>query len=192
MLWSRLHVRKGICTLGSQMHGSMHELGIVQFQKISIFPPQKVLEFLGGVRVSLRTVANAQEHQAVLRKLHNLFRYNSHKSLITSRFRSPIQWTISRLFFLITVVRHTLIPRQWWYKEWLIGSIFCIEITKTSHNANNLSYNKMSRNTTKISWQNKKLKKYMKLKCNFQSSGGGGSMTCYHKLTTNTPNCDYQ
>lgn len=25
----------------------MHELGIVQFQKISILPPQKVLEFLG-------------------------------------------------------------------------------------------------------------------------------------------------
>ena len=26
----------------------MHELGIVQFQKINILPPQKVLEFLGG------------------------------------------------------------------------------------------------------------------------------------------------
>ena len=76
--------------------------------------------------------------------------------IVTSRwsrpdFRSLIQWTVPRLFFLFTDAPHTLIPRQWWYMGWLIGSIVCIEITKTSHNANHLSCYKMSHNTTKIS-----------------------------------------
>ena len=78
--------------------------------------------------------------------------------IVTSRwsrpdFRSLIQWIVPRLFFLFTDAPHTLIPRQWWYMGWLIGSIVCIEITKTSHNANHLSYYKMSHNTTKISRQ---------------------------------------
>ena len=48
--------------------------------------------------------------------------------IVTSRwsrpdFRSLIQWTVPRLFFLFTDAPHTLIPRQWWYMGWLIGSM---------------------------------------------------------------------
>ena len=71
------------------------------------------------------------------------------KSLITSRFRSLIQWIIPSLFSLFTDARHILIPRQRWYIDWLIGSIVYTVITKNSPYANHLSCYKMSHNTTK-------------------------------------------